>query len=152
MDTSVLLNWIFGGGLLAALTALVTLGPTVRKAKAEAEKAKADAETVRIDNTEHATRILIENIVEPCFIKSHQEQRQHPYRHIFYLQVSQQLSYLLFHFFLFFPVYAVPVNKVRFMMERPNVTSSVYSSSSPIEIPRAITLSFTSMPSSLREI
>ena len=62
MDTSVLLNWIFGGGLLAALTALVTLGPTVRKAKAEAEKAKADAETVRIDNTEHATRILIENI------------------------------------------------------------------------------------------
>lgn len=55
MDTSVLLNWIFGGGLLAALTALVTLGPTVRKAKAEAEKAKADAETVRIDNTEHAT-------------------------------------------------------------------------------------------------
>ena len=51
MDTSVLLNWIFGGGLLAALTALVTLGPTVRKAKAEAEKAKADAETVRIDNT-----------------------------------------------------------------------------------------------------
>ena len=71
---------------------------------------------------------------------------------VFYLQVSQQLSYLLFHFFLFFPVYAVPVNKVRFMMERPNVTSSVYSSSSPIEIPRAITLSFTSMPSSLREI
>lgn len=58
MDTSVLLNWIFGGGLLAALTALVTLGPTVRKAK-------ADAETVRIDNTEHATRILIDNIVEP---------------------------------------------------------------------------------------
>lgn len=65
MDTSVLLNWIFGGGLLAALTALVTLGPTVRKAKAEAEKAKADAETVHIDNAEHATRILIENIVEP---------------------------------------------------------------------------------------
>lgn len=51
--------------LLAALTALLTLGPTVRKAKAEAEKAKADAETVRIDNTEHATRILIDNIVEP---------------------------------------------------------------------------------------
>lgn len=65
MDTSVLLNWIFGGGLLAALTALLTLGPTVRKAKAEAEKAKADAETVHIDNAEHATRILIDNIVEP---------------------------------------------------------------------------------------
>ena len=59
------MNWIFGGGLLAALTALLTLGPTVRKAKAEAEKAKADAETVHIDNAEHATRILIDNIVEP---------------------------------------------------------------------------------------
>ena len=31
----------------------------------KAEKATAEAETVRIDNTEHATRILIENIVEP---------------------------------------------------------------------------------------
>ena len=27
MDTSVLLNWIFGGGLLAALTALCNVGP-----------------------------------------------------------------------------------------------------------------------------
>ena len=33
--------------------------------KANAEKAMAEAETVRIDNAEHATRILIENIVEP---------------------------------------------------------------------------------------
>lgn len=65
MEPSVILNWIFGGGLLAALTALITLGPTVRKARADAEKAKADAETVRIDNTEQATRILIDNIVEP---------------------------------------------------------------------------------------
>lgn len=65
MDTSVLLDWIFGGGLLAALTALLAFGLTVRKAKAEAEKAKADAETVRIDNMEHATRILMDNIVEP---------------------------------------------------------------------------------------
>lgn len=65
METSVVLNWIFGGGLVAALTALLTLGPTLRKARAEAEKAKADAETVHIDNAEHATRILIENIVEP---------------------------------------------------------------------------------------
>lgn len=65
MELSVILNWIFGGGLLAALTALITLGPTVRKARADAEKAKADAETVRIDNTEQATRILIDNIVEP---------------------------------------------------------------------------------------
>lgn len=65
MDTSVVLNWIFGGGLVAALTALLTLGSTVRRARAEAEKAKADAETVHIDNAEHATRILIDNIVEP---------------------------------------------------------------------------------------
>lgn len=65
MDTSVLLNWIFGGSLFATVTALVTLGPTVRKARAEAERARADAETVRIDNTEQATRILMENIVEP---------------------------------------------------------------------------------------
>lgn len=65
METSVVLNWIFGGGLVAALTALLTLGPTLRKARAEAEKAKADAETVHIDNAEHATRILIDNIVEP---------------------------------------------------------------------------------------
>jgi phage-related minor tail protein len=35
------------------------------QARAKAEKATAEAETVRIDNTEHATRILIENIVEP---------------------------------------------------------------------------------------
>lgn len=65
METSVVLNWIFGGGLAAALTALLTLGPTLRKARAEAEKAKGEAETVHIDNAEHATRILIDNIVEP---------------------------------------------------------------------------------------
>lgn len=65
MDTSVLLDWIFGGGLLAALTALVTVVPTVRKSRAEAERARADAEAVRIDNAEHATRILMENIVKP---------------------------------------------------------------------------------------
>lgn len=65
METSVVLNWIFGGGLVAALTALLTLGSTLRKARAEAEKAKADAETVHINNAEHATRILIDNIVKP---------------------------------------------------------------------------------------
>ena len=72
MEFSEILNLILGGGLLAAVIGVVTLKATVRKAnaeaeraKAEAEKAKAEAETVRIDNAEHATRILIENIVEP---------------------------------------------------------------------------------------
>lgn len=74
-----MLNWILGGGLLAAVIGVTTLKATVLKAKAEAERAKADAEkakadaekakaeaeTVRFDNAEHATRILIENIVEP---------------------------------------------------------------------------------------
>ena len=65
MELSEILNWILGGGLVATLTALITIGPTIRKAKAEAEKASADTESVRIENTEQATRILIENIVEP---------------------------------------------------------------------------------------
>ncbi len=65
MEFSEMLNWILGGGLLAAVVGLLTLKATVRKANAEAEKAKAEAETVRIGNTEQATRILIENIVEP---------------------------------------------------------------------------------------
>lgn len=50
---------------MATVIGIVTLRATVRKANAEAEKAKADAETVRIDNAEHATRILVDNIVEP---------------------------------------------------------------------------------------
>lgn len=72
MEVSVILNWILGGGLLAAVIGLVTLKATVlkanaeaKRAKAEAEKAEADAESVRIDNAEHATRILMENIVKP---------------------------------------------------------------------------------------
>ena len=65
MEFSEMLNWILGGGLLAAVVGLLTLKATVRKANAEAEKAKAEAETVRIGNTEQATRILVENIVKP---------------------------------------------------------------------------------------
>ncbi len=65
LNVSEVLNVVFGGGLAAALTALITLGPTLRKAKAEAEKAHADAESSRFDNAEHATRILMDNIVEP---------------------------------------------------------------------------------------
>lgn len=65
MELSELFNLILGGGLLATAVGVLTLRQTVRRATAEAEKAKAEAETVRIDNAEHATRILIENIVEP---------------------------------------------------------------------------------------
>ncbi len=59
------MNLVLGGGLVATIIAIITLKSTVREARAKAEKATAEAETVRIDNTEHATRILIENIVEP---------------------------------------------------------------------------------------
>lgn len=65
MSPSEILNIIFGGGLVALIVALFTMKATVRKANADAEKAKADAESVRITNTENATRILVENIVNP---------------------------------------------------------------------------------------
>lgn len=65
MELSEIINLVLGGGLAATIAAIITLRSTVRKAKAEAEKATAEAETVRIDNTEHATRILIDNIVNP---------------------------------------------------------------------------------------
>lgn len=65
MQISEILNLILGGGLIALVITLFTLRATVRKANAEAEKAKAEAETVRIDNAEHATRILIEDILSP---------------------------------------------------------------------------------------
>lgn len=65
MGIAEILNWIMGGGLIAAVTALLTLGPTIRKARFEAEKAHAEAEANRLDNAEHATQILMTNIVEP---------------------------------------------------------------------------------------
>lgn len=65
METSEILNIVLGSGLVATIVAIVTLKATVRKANAEAEKAVADAETVRVDNAEHATRVLVENIVKP---------------------------------------------------------------------------------------
>lgn len=65
MELSEILNLVLGGGLVATIVAIVTLRSTVRKAKAEAVKAEADAETIRIDNAEHATRVLVENIVKP---------------------------------------------------------------------------------------
>lgn len=65
MDFNVILNWILGGGLLTALIGIITLKSTVREANAKAEKAMAEAEALRIDNVEHATRVLVENIVKP---------------------------------------------------------------------------------------
>lgn len=65
MDISVILNIILGGGLIGSVVAIFTLRATVRKAQADAVKAEAEAETVRMDNAEHATRILMNNIVEP---------------------------------------------------------------------------------------
>lgn len=65
MQFSEILNLVLGGGFVGLLIAVVTLRATVRRANAEAEKAKAEAETVRIDNAESATRVLIEGIVKP---------------------------------------------------------------------------------------
>ena len=58
MGTSEIFNLLLGGGLLASIAGLLTLRATVRKANAEAD-------ALRIDNTEQATRILMENIVKP---------------------------------------------------------------------------------------
>lgn len=58
MGTSEIFNILLGGGLLATVAGLLTLRATVRKANAEAD-------ALRIDNTEQATRILMENIVKP---------------------------------------------------------------------------------------
>ena len=76
MEFSEILNYILGGGLLAAVVGIVPLKATLRKANADAEKAIAEAETVRIDNAEHATRILIENIVEPLRKELHETREE----------------------------------------------------------------------------
>lgn len=65
MTFSEILNIFLGGGFIALVAGVITLKATVRKANADAERAKADAESVRITNTENATRILVENIVKP---------------------------------------------------------------------------------------
>jgi hypothetical protein len=76
MEFSEILNYILGGGLLAAVVGIVTLKATLRKANADAEKAIAEAESVRIDNAEHATRVLIENIVEPLRKELHETRKE----------------------------------------------------------------------------
>lgn len=65
MELSEILNVILGGSLAGAIISIVTIRAALKKAKAEAEKALAESDTVKITNTEQATRILIENIVEP---------------------------------------------------------------------------------------
>ena len=65
MSFSEILNILLGTGLMGLVVAVATMKATVRKANADAEKARAEAETVRITNTENATRILVENIVKP---------------------------------------------------------------------------------------
>lgn len=65
MSFSEILNILLGTGLVGLVVTVATMKATVRKANADAEKAKADAESVRITNTENATRILMENIVKP---------------------------------------------------------------------------------------
>lgn len=59
------MNVLLGGGLVATVSGLVMLRSKARQAGAEAEKARAEAESLRFDNAEHATRILMENIVTP---------------------------------------------------------------------------------------
>ena len=65
MDLSQILNVILGGSLVGAIISIVTIRSALKKARAEAEKALAESDTVKITNTEQATRILIKNIVEP---------------------------------------------------------------------------------------
>lgn len=65
MDLSQILNVLLGGSLVGALISIVTIRSALRKARADAEKALAESDTVKITNTEQATRILVENIVEP---------------------------------------------------------------------------------------
>lgn len=55
---SILLNILFGGGLIATVVSLLTM-------KSEVKKAKALAESADLDNIEKATSILMENIVKP---------------------------------------------------------------------------------------
>ena len=65
MGASELLNIVLGGGLVGTIVAIAQLRSTLRKAGAEAGKAEAEAEGVRLENAEHATRILMEHIVKP---------------------------------------------------------------------------------------
>lgn len=65
MELSEILNVVLGGSLFGAIVSIVTIRSALKKARADAEKALAESDTVKITNTEQATRILIENIVDP---------------------------------------------------------------------------------------
>ena len=65
MELSEILNYVLGGGLVGAIIPILSISSALRKARADADKALAEADTVKITNTEQATRILVENIVKP---------------------------------------------------------------------------------------
>lgn len=65
MELSEILNYVFGTGLIATIVGLLNIRSELMKARAEARRAEAEADTVKITNTEQATRILIDNIVKP---------------------------------------------------------------------------------------
>ena len=65
MELSEILNIVFGTGLLATIVGLLGIRSKLRQVKAEAEEAIAKSDTLKITNTEQATRILMENIVNP---------------------------------------------------------------------------------------
>ena len=71
-----LLNIVLGVGLVGTILAIAQLQSTLRKAGAEAGKAEAEAESVRLENAEHATRILMENIVKPLKDELNETRRQ----------------------------------------------------------------------------
>ena len=76
MDWSIILNVVFGTGLVATIVGLFSIRSELKKARAEAEKAMAEADTVKITNTEQATRILIDNIVKPLTEKLDETHRE----------------------------------------------------------------------------
>lgn len=65
MDLSTILNFVFGAGLVTTIIGLLSIRSELRRVRAEAKKAEAEADAVKITNTENATRILVQNIVEP---------------------------------------------------------------------------------------
>lgn len=69
---SAFVETILSGTLISALISILSIRLALRKLRAETEKTEADAdraeaeaESMRIDNADKATRILINNIVEP---------------------------------------------------------------------------------------
>ena len=76
MGLSEILNIVLGGSLFGAVVSIVTIRSALKKARADAEKAIAESDTVKITNTEQATRILIENIVEPLKEELHETRKE----------------------------------------------------------------------------